>query len=318
MRTILKISVMLAFVALTLSIADNPIPRDNPGRIVTFDVAVTDKNDNPIAGLRREDFRVFEDNVQQTITRFDTNRKPLAIVLLVEFTEAFDAARYDAVEPAVRLINALEPHDWGALVSFDVVPEIVTDFTHDKTVLSRDFRGLQMPYYRQAALFDAVYFVLDRLRGVEEKKAIVLLGTGSDTMSSKRTLGDALRKAETSNTTIYTVSFAQAPRSLTFPEFDPGAPFRADDAERNLAEFAEASGGLSFTPFHPGQYRRVYEVVNADLRNQYTLSFVSTSSKDGTKLRKLRIEVANTEIHHEGKLEKLKVRHKRGYYGSGS
>lgn len=314
MRTTCRIIALIAVAALTLGVSASRVPPDNPGRLVTFDVAVTDKNDNPVAGLQRKDFRVFEDDVEQTLTRFSVNREPLAIVVLVDFSNTFDYYRRDAIELASGLIRNLGPDDWGAVVSFDVMPEIVTDFTHDKSALIGDLRGLQMPYFREAALSDAVYFALDRMKGLEQKRAILLLGTGFDTMSSKRTMVDALKKAERSDTTIYTVSFAEStllPIMENYP--DPGARFRLSEAQNTLASFAEASGGLSFTPMFPGQFRRIPEVVNADLRNQYTLSFVSHSTKDAGKLRKLRVVVSDTDLDQNGKPDKLRIRHKRGY-----
>jgi VWFA-related protein len=314
MRKTCKTIALIALAALTLGVSADRVPPDNPGRLVTFDVAVTDKNNNPVAGLQRKDFRVFEDGVAQTLTRFRVNREPLAIVVLVDFSSTFDYYRSDAIELASELIRNLRPEDWGAVVSFEVMPEIVTDFTHDKSALIGDLRGLQMPYFREAALSDAVYFVLDRMKGLEEKSAVLLLGTGLDTMSSKRSMVDALKKAESSDTTIYTVSFAEStllPIMENYP--DPGARFRLSEAQNTLAAFAEASGGLSFTPMFPGQFRHISEVVNADLRNQYTLSFVSDSTKDVGKLRKLKVEVSATDLDQNGKPDKLRIRHKRGY-----
>jgi VWFA-related protein len=293
-------------------------PANNIEKGVTFDVAVTDKDNNPVAGLERRNFRVFEDNVEQTVTQARVNRKPLAVVILVEFSEPFSYYGAEAVEPATGLIQLLQPEDWGALVSFSVRPEIITDFSHDNQALISDLRGLRMPFYRDAALYDAVYFVLDRMKWMEEKRAILLLSSGLDGMSTRRTFGDALKRAETSGTTIYSVSFVQASRFTTAEPYpDPGARFRLEEAESTLAAFAEGSGGLAFTPMFPGQYRRIAEVVSADLRNQYTLSFVSAGTKPGDKMRKLKVEVGGTDIDRDGKPDKLRVRHKKGYYASG-
>jgi VWFA-related protein len=317
-----RVFAMAVLGAATLGVTMGLAPPDNPdnlGKIVTFDVSVTDKDNNPVPGLERDNFRVFEDNVEHAVTQVRVNRKPLAVVILVEFSEPFSYYGTEVVEPATALIDLLQPEDWGALVSFSVRPEIVTDFTHDNRALAADLRGLRIPFYRDAALFDAVYFVLDRMKWMEEKRAILLLSSGLDGMSSRRTFGDALKRAETSGTTIYSVSFAQASRfTTTDPYPDPGANFRREEGESTLAAFAEGSGGLSFTPMFPGQYRRMAEVMSADLRNQYTLSFVSAGTKPADKMRKLRVEVGGIDIDRDGKPDKLRIRHKKGYYASGS
>jgi VWFA-related protein len=311
-RLILCVAVLAL---LTLAASRNRPSIDNPGRTVTFDVAVTDKNDNPVGGLHRQDFKVFEENVEQQITRFSVNTKPVALVVLVEYNDTLDHFSADVIDPAVGLVRALSPEDWGAVVAFDVMPDIVTDFTHDKTALVSGLRSLQMPQYREAALYDALYFTLDRMKGLEEKKAIVLLGTGLDNMSNKRTFGDVLRRAQSSDTTIYTIGLTKSPRILMMPDNDPGRQIRMNDAENTLSALAEASGGLSFIPQFPGQYRRLYETVNADLHNQYTLTFVSTSTKETGRLRKLKVQVGATDIDFDGKPDRLKVRHKAGHYG---
>jgi VWFA-related protein len=313
-----RVLAMAALGIAGLGLTINPATVDNPGRAVTFDVAVTDKDNNPVVGLEPQNFRVFEDGVEQKVTKSTINRKPLAVVVLVEFSDAFSDYRLEVMEPAIGLIDSLQPEDWGALVSFSTFPEIVTDFTHDNGALAGDLRRLQMPVLRDAALFDAVSFVLERTKWLEEKSAVLLLSSGLDGMSTRRTFGDALKKAEASGTTVYTVSFVQSSLFSTMePYADPGARFRLEEAEYTLAAFAEASGGLAFTPMFPGQYRRIVEVINSDLRNQYSLSFVSLNTKAGSKLRKLKVEVGGTDIDHNGKPDKLKVRHKTGYYGSG-
>jgi hypothetical protein len=73
---------------------------------------------------------------------------------------------------------------------------------------------------------------------------------------------------------------------------------------------------MSFTPGTPGQYSTIAAAVNTDVRNQYRLSFVPSDSGSPGKLRKLRVEVSGTDLDHNGKPDKLQVRHKRGYWPS--
>lgn len=292
---------------------------DKPGRLITFDVSVTDKNNNPVGGLRREDFKVFEDNIEQPLTRFGFNREPAAVVALVEYTDKFNQYGLDVIDPAVGFVRTLSPQDWGAVVSFDFMPRIVTDFTHDTGELVRGLRSLQMPRERDAALYDAVYFTLDRMEGMnrlEGKRAIVLFGTGTDTMSNKRTFGEALKMAEVSDTAIYTIDLARSVSLVVTPDSDYGREIRMSSAEQTLAAFADASGGLAFAPLFEGQYWKVYETVNADLHSRYTLSFVSTSAKEPGKVRKLKVQVANRDLDSDGKPDKLKIRHKTGHTGA--
>jgi hypothetical protein len=99
---------------------------------------------------------------------------------------------------------------------------------------------------------------------------------------------------------------------------EPGAQITFLQADNVMRSLAEATGGLSFFPRFSGEYPGIYETVNADLRHRYTLGFVSTNPHVDGKLRKLKVEVVDTDVDHDGKPDKLKVRHKKGYYAPNS
>jgi hypothetical protein len=176
-----------------------------------------------------------------------------------------------------------------------------------------------MPDRDEALLYDALYFVLDRLNrigGLEEKKAIFVLSTARNTINNRRSYGDVLKKAAASDTAIYTVGLEQHPAVIHYFEHEPGAFIRANEAGDTLRAIADATGGLSFFPRFGGQYTAIPQIVNADLRHQYTLEFVSSSTKSSDKLRRLKVEISGTDIDDDGKPDKLRVRHQEGHYGN--
>ncbi|PYR96431.1 MAG: hypothetical protein DMG12_26310, partial [Acidobacteria bacterium] len=125
--------------------------------LVTFDVVVTDNSGNPIGGLEKQHFKVFDDDVEQTITNFSPTDAPLTVVILAEFSDTFGYYYDDVVGPAAGFINSLRPDDWAALVAFDIRPEILTDFTKNKSELYDGLRRMRIPAYRETSLYDAVY-----------------------------------------------------------------------------------------------------------------------------------------------------------------
>ncbi len=282
--------------------------------LVDVDVVVTDNSGNPISGMTRENFKVFDDNVEQKITNFSPSDAPLTVVILVEFGETFGYYYDDVVQPTAGFIQSLRPEDWGALIAYDIRPEILTDFTKNKNELFNGLRRLRIPAYRETCLYDAVWDTLDRMEGVDGKKAIFLVSTGLDTLS-KHSYPDLLKKAQTADTMVYPVSMGQAARvyfesrgmsgetSITF--------LQADNVLRSIAE---ASGGTAFYPKFQGEFRSIFETVSAHLRNQYSLGFVPSNRKTDGKLHKIRVEVPPMDVNHDGKLDKLKVKHKQGYY----
>ena len=282
--------------------------------VVSFDVVVTDQSGNPIAGLEKQHFKIFDENVEQTVTNFSSTEAPLTVVILAEFSNTIGYYFDDVVGPAAGFINSLRPDDWAALVAFDIRPEILTDFTKNKNSLFDGLRRMRIPAYSETCLYDAVYDTLQRLDNVDGKKAIFLLSSGLDTNISKHTYGEALKKAETSDTMIYSIGMGQFARlyyERSFSNLDQITFLQADNVMRSLAE---ATGGAAWFPRFPGEYPGIYQMVSANLRNQYSLGFVPKVRKTDGKLRKIRVEVPNLDVNKDGKPDKLKVRHKKGYY----
>jgi VWFA-related protein len=282
--------------------------------LVNFDVVVTDNKDQPISGLEKHHFKIFDENVEQTITNFSPTEAPLTVVVLAEFSNTFGYYFDDVVGPAAGFINSLRPDDWAALVAFDIRPEILTDFTKNKNELFAGLNRMRIPAYSETCLYDAVYDTLERLENVDGKKAIFLLSTGLDTNISKHTYGEVLKKAEASDTVIYAVGMGQLARlyfESRLSALDNITFLQADNVMRSLAE---ATGGKGFFPRFQGEYPGIYEQVAINLRNQYSLGFVPKVRKNDGKLHKLRVEVPSMDVNKDGKLDKLKVRHKKGYY----
>src|ERR1051325_4196506 len=85
--------------------------------LVEVDVVVTDPNGNPITGLEKSNFKVFDDNVEQKVPNFSPTDAPLTVVVLLEFGETFGYYYDNVVQPAAGFINSLRPDDWAALAA---------------------------------------------------------------------------------------------------------------------------------------------------------------------------------------------------------
>ena len=264
--------------------------------LVTLDVVVTNNNGDPISGLEKQHFKVFDDNVEQTITNFSSTEAPLTVVILAEFGDTFGYYYDDVVGPAAGFVQSLRPDDWAALVAYDIRPEILTDFTKNKDEPFDGLRRMRIPAYHETCLYDAVYDTLQRLDNVDGKKAIFLLSTGIDTFS-KHTYGEALRKAETSDTMIYSVSMGQLARLYLESQLAPESNIQFLQADNVLRSLSEATGGASFFPRFQGQYPSIYEAIAANLRNQYSIGFVPKVRKTDGKLHKIRVEEYMSELH---------------------
>jgi VWFA-related protein len=281
--------------------------------VVPVDVVVMDKNGTLIKGLEKKDFKIFDDNVEQTITGFSSTESPLTVVIMFEFSNTFVYYYDNVFIPIMGFAQALNDDDWAALVKFDLHTEILADFTKNKQTLFSGIGNLRFATYREIVLFDAVYETLTRLDKIEGKKAIFLVSSGFDTIS-KRTYGEVLKKAESSDTMIYAVSMGQLVRLYTENQRSSFGNIDFLAADNQLRALSESTGGMAFYPRFQSEYNDIYDNISKQLRNQYSLSFTPTNVKRDGKFHKLRVEVPDLDMNRDGKKDGLKPRHKKGYY----
>src|SRR2546423_6491412 len=174
--------------------------------LVTVPVMVTTKDGQFISTLKKENFQVFEDGTKQNIADFKVEDAPITGVLLVEFASTSYPLLIDALRASYVFASTLKKDDWVAVVSYDMKPDILVDFTQDKNAVMGGLNTLRMPGFAETNLFDALYDTLDRLDRVEGHKYVVLVSSGIDTFS-KLNLDQITKKVKsTHDITIISIS----------------------------------------------------------------------------------------------------------------
>ena len=291
--------------------------------LVNVDVLVTTKTGEFVPGLKKENFRLFEDGAAQTINTFNISKAPITAVLLVEYASTNYGFMIQALQASYSFANTLQKDDWIAVAYYDMQPHILVDFTQDKRAVYGALNQLRIPGFSETNLFDALYDTLDRLDRVEGKKYIILVTTGVDTFS-KLTLDKITKKVkDTKDVTIFPISVGQILRIL-YPNArrGPGIPHSEMDylqADNEMRTFAAMTGGRAYFPRFPAEYGEDFQDIGNDIRNQYSLSYHPTNSKlDGT-YRKLKVQVLASDggplkvKDPKGKDQKIDVVARDGY-----
>lgn len=296
--------------------------------LVNVDVMVTTKDGQFVPGLKKENFRVSEDGVAQSITNFNQSTAPITAVLLVEFASTNYFFVRDAVNAAFTFAQTLKKDDWVAVISYDMKPQILTDFTQDKSAVMGAIGQMQIPGFAETNLFDALYDTIDRLQGLEGRKYIILITTGVDTFS-KLNLDQTMKKIKSSkDITIFPVSIGWALRN--YCEVHPcgythgmGIPVGQMDylqADNEMNTFARMTGGKAYFPRFEAEFPEIFHAIGSDIRNQYSLAYHPTNPKlDGT-YRKLKVELLApngdpvTKVRDQkGKDVKIQIFAREGY-----
>ena len=275
------------------------IPSKWTSRLVNVDVLVTTKDGQFIPGLKKENFRVLEDGVQQSLTNFNVSEAPITAVLLVEFASTNYYFMVEALNASYSFANALKKNDWVAVISYDMKPHILADFTQDKQAVYGALNQLRIPGFAETNLFDALYDTLDRVDQIEGRKYIILVTTGIDTFS-KLNLDQITKKIKTTHdVTIFPISVGFAVRNYCETHscgytHGMGIPVGEMDylqGDNEMRTFASLTGGRAYFPRFQAEMPEIFHDVIGDIRNQYNLAYHPTNPKlDGT-YRKLKVEV---------------------------
>ena len=282
--------------------------------LVNFDVVVTDKYGNFIPSLGESNFRIFEDGVEQQITNFARSEGAMTVCLLIEFRSTrWWYLLAEALRDSYMFVNYLQPQDWAAVVTYDMGHHMLTDFTQNRQEVVRALDRLRFPGFREANLYDALNSVMESMSDIKGKKAIILITTGIDTFS-KLTYTKFLKIVRGSDTIIYPIALGGWLEAAGYLNDQP----MADNA---LRTFAKYTGGVAYFPRFAGQMPSIYQQISEQLRNQYSLGFVSSNSQRDGKFRKVKISVVDPQgnplvlKNRKGKKIKLRVVARDGYYG---
>ena len=283
--------------------------------LVNVDVMVVDKDGNPISTLNSKNFKLYDDGVPQTITNFGTEQAPMTTCMLIEFSNKWWPRLYLALEYSYNFLQFIQPKDWTAVVSFDMKPQILTDFTQDRTQVRGALDMLRIPGFSEINLYDAIAFTLDRMKDIKGRKAILVICTGYDTFS-KLTYDEILKIVRSSDTAIYPVSILEwlTVRSMR------GDTINSLQARNALETIAKYSGGQAYFPRFEGELPGIFQQINGQLRTQYGLGFVPTNPTRDGKFHKLRVDLVDDQgnplriVNPKGKVVKYRIVSRDGYY----
>ena len=266
--------------------------------LVVLHTTVLDDRGRFADGLKQEEFRVFEDKVEQKLAVFKREDIPVSFGLVIDNSGSMRDKRERVNAAALIFVRTSNPADEGFVVNFndDYYLDMDKDFTSNisdmKEALERiDSRG-------STALYDAVVGSLDHLKkGTRDKKVLLVVTDGEDN-ASRKTFEQTLEEAQKSDAVIYSVGLLSQESKKN-----------AKRARKKLQELSQATGGLAFFPENLEDAENICTQIAHDIRNQYTLAYYpSNTRRDGT-FRAVNVTV--TPLHGHGRLS---VRTRTGYY----
>jgi Ca-activated chloride channel homolog len=267
--------------------------------LVLITVAVTDPKNQYVAGLKQQDFRVWEDNVEQELRSFSTEDIPVSVGIIFDSSDSMRSKWFQAISAADAFLRLGNSQDEYFIVDFKHPPRLVQDFTTSTSALERSL-GTIFPE-GTTALFDAVYFGLHAIeRAANSRKALLVITDGEDN-SSRYTFSELKQFAKERDVQIFSIGIEDEPADFIYVgQPNPRTPLR---------ELAKLTGGYAFFPSSLKDLGQACVKIGTDLRNQYVLGYRSTNGAKNGKWRKIKVQVNRPDG-----MPRLNVRARTGYY----
>src|SRR5713226_6668054 len=248
---------------------------------VNVGVTVTDSTGHFIEGLHREDFQLFDNNVEQPITDFLPIEEPAQLLLLIESGPAVALFSNNHLRAADALLTAIAPTDRVAIASYSQGPQLLLDFTPNKAQARATLQNLNFGNgFADLNLSASLAAAINSLAPLPGKKTIVLLSTGVDT-SSVSNWPLIQQKLNTSDVRILAVSLAGDFRQPTKRK-KLSAQERAErtqvkevfgEADKWLQELSHSTGGRAYFPQNAAEFAHTYAEIAQLIRHEYSLAF---------------------------------------------
>jgi Ca-activated chloride channel homolog len=271
--------------------------------LALVNVTVTDPYDRVVTGLEPDNFRIFENNVEQEIQYFSSEDVPISIGVIFDLSGSMANKVGKAKEAALQFFKTANPQDEFFLVSFNERAQLISTFT--SSVDDLQSRLLSASAKGRTALLDAIYLALSEMRTAQNaKRALLIISDGGDN-SSRYNENDIKRFVREANTQLYSIGV-----------FDPLGSRSRTPEELNgpslLNEITELSGGRAFSVENVNELPDIVTKIGLELRNQYILGYRPSNKSHDARWRKIKIK-----LRAPRGLPPLSVSAKTGYYAPG-
>ncbi|MBI2682588.1 MAG: VWA domain-containing protein [Acidobacteriales bacterium] len=301
-------SLTLALVLSTLPAFAQDMPGSTPQesdttfrsevRLVSVYATVTDKSGGPVADLKKDEFRIEEDGQPQQLAVFEQESgRPLSIVLAIDTSSSVRKDIKLEMESARKFVRSiLRPVDALALYQFSETVSELVPFTHD---LKRVNRGIDNIHLGSGtALFDAIYLGGIALAKRNERKVMVVITDGGDTLSAVK-YQEAVRSAQQAEAILYSIIVvpvaASAGRNL--------------GGEHALVQLSRDTGGKFYYADSIASLDAAFEQISRELRTQYLLAYYPARKTAGPDFHRIQVTITRKDAG-------LQVHHRTGYFTS--
>lgn len=257
----------------------------NESQTVLLQVTVTDSAGRPVYDLKREDFRLSENNVPQDITFFSKEEIPLTYGLVIDNSGSFAKSIEQIADAAKVMVNNNKPHDETLIIRFVDLEKInlVQDFTSDKAAL---VAGLDTLYieYGPTDIIDAVYLSAQKIKthrqgeGKITRRAVILM-TDGENRESHYSFNDLVKVLQVEHVQVFAIGLT---KHLSKDVKLIYGKSQREQAVKFLTELTKRTGGMVFFPESAADLQSVINEIFRNLRTQYMIGYKKSPNDKGS------------------------------------
>ena len=253
-----------------------------------------------VTGLDKENFKVYEDKVEQQVLQFSSEDAPLSIGLVFDTSGSMGSKLEKSRKAVKEFMKTANPEDEFFLVQFNDRPEMVVPFTPDTEEIQSRLTWVQSK--GRTALLDGIYLAMNQMKKARNpRKAILIISDGGDN-SSRYTESEVRNAVREADVQIYAIGI-----------FEPAASRGRTPEEMSgpalLGEITEQTGGRHFAVDNLAELPDVAAKIGIELRNEYVLGYSPKNITRDGKYRRVQVKLVKTTG-----LPQLKAVFRTGYY----
>ncbi len=255
--------------------------------LVLIPVHVTSLDGESVTWLKKENFRLFEDGVEQKIVNFANEDAPVSVGVLFDMSGSMRDKIKKSSDAAIELLKSANLDDEFFLIQFNDRPKLLVPFTKDVDEIRREL-ACSRPN-GQTALLDAIHMALLQMKNARySRKALVIVSDGGDNHSRfhEAQISEAMLEADVQ---VYAMGIFDL-------EGTRGRSREEREGPRLLNELAEQTGGRHFPVTSLDDLPTVCARIGEALRNQYLLGYVPSNSQRDGKYRSVKVVVDSADL----------------------
>lgn len=271
--------------------------------LVIIPTQVSERSGKSVTDLQREEFKIFENGIEQEIAYFSNREQPFTVALLLDMSYSSVFKLEDIQSAAFKFINQLRPDDKVTIISFAEDVRVLCELTNNKKVLQLAIEAAKIA--SGTSLYSALDLVLnEKLKNITNRKAVVLLSDGVDTSSSDATMKDILAQIGTDDILIYPIQYntyndvqknrkkdAQIiyddndrPIIVKSPKTKGERKADYEQADEFIEKIADQTGGRIYKVNSTTNLNRAFGKIADELRKIYSIGYYpSEETKSGVR-----------------------------------